>query len=832
MFGLLGDVFGSLNMQDLAGVLCRDLPILVGAKNCTFYLKHCTHNKLMQFTSNGSSEVDHSVSGGVPAMVLATGQTVKHLNILSKTTKVSNCTNGAKNDYTTIVEKEDEDEGATVDHVAQQRHLLAVPIICKNGERFGVLQLEEKIESAGGAEGFTPADEAALKQVLPFCTLAIRNAQTFEQALLEARWSNVLLGLARNLFETLDSKDAVVTKIMINAVKLLKCEKCSVFMVDHETNELYAKVFDVSHETVVDPAKSSEMSEIRFPMHVGIAGHVASTGEVLNIPNAYNDERFNQNVDVKTGFKTRTILCMPIHSVGGKVVGVAQLINKLGGTFTSKDELLFDAFAIFCGLSIAAVTMFEEATRAASRHKVVLEVLSYQVSANDDETERLRLSSVPTARTLGLGRWDLDVKVMEEEKLMLSVVRMFADLGFIHQFRIPYRVLCRWIITVRKNYRMVTYHNWQHAFGVTQTMFAMITNAQLSKYLTPLELMAMIVACICHDLDHRGTNNSFEGLKKSDLSKLYGTSTMERHHFDMFVMILNCDENNFMVNLNVKDYKSFVKCIEKLILATDISMYLKNRASYQSLVESGAYDWNIEEHRIKFMSMCMTASDLSAIIKPWPIQQATAEIVYSEFYEQGDMEKEFGHTPGELFDASKSENLPKMQIGFINFICLPVYESLALHLDEAKPMLSAVLENRKHWAALAEHGNYKLSERRVIQTQNNGNSALIRNLQTSLPDGVRVSKQQRLKGNDGVQTGVHSSLTNGNNDGAGSKPSSARSKGGIFSNKGRGRSVIQVGEAPVSASTLSSQKDETVAAVCSRSSVLATGKKSALCTIL
>ena len=68
----------------------------------------------------------------------------------------------------------------------------------------------------------------------------------FQQALLECQWSNVLLELARNLFEDLDTIEHVVTKIMVNAAALLSCEKCSVFMVDRESQELYAKVFDVS----------------------------------------------------------------------------------------------------------------------------------------------------------------------------------------------------------------------------------------------------------------------------------------------------------------------------------------------------------------------------------------------------------------------------------------------------------------------------------------------------------------------------------------------------------------------------------------------------------
>ena len=127
-------------------------------------------------------------------------------------------------------------------------------------------------------------------EIIPFLSIAIRNAQNFEQALQEAQWSNCLLGLARCMFEQLDSIDSVVRRIMVNAAALLECEKCSVFMVDFATNELYSRIFDISPDSQVDldPETINEhVQEIRFPMHVGIAGHVATTGDLLNIPDAY-----------------------------------------------------------------------------------------------------------------------------------------------------------------------------------------------------------------------------------------------------------------------------------------------------------------------------------------------------------------------------------------------------------------------------------------------------------------------------------------------------------------------------------------------------------------
>lgn len=111
---------------------------------------------------------------------------------------------------------------------------------------------------------------------------------------------------------------------------------------------------------------------------------------------------------------------------------------------------------------------------------------------------------------------------------------MFLDLDLIGRFHIDYEVLCRWLLSVKKNYRNVTYHNWRHAFNVAQMMFAIVTvntltltrracflfkvdifstlqqGTQWWKILGEIEVLSLIMACLCHDLDHRGTNNSFQ----------------------------------------------------------------------------------------------------------------------------------------------------------------------------------------------------------------------------------------------------------------------------------------------------------------------------------
>ena len=90
-----------------------------------------------------------------------------------------------------------------------------------------------------------------------------------------------------------------------------------------------------------------------------------------------------------------------------------------------------------------------------------------------------------------------------------------------------------------------------------------------------LERIALLIACLSHDLDHRGTNNAFQMKAAAPLAKLYSTSTLEHHHFDQCIMILQTEENNILQTLSPNDYKLVVHYIESAILSTDLALYFR-----------------------------------------------------------------------------------------------------------------------------------------------------------------------------------------------------------------------------------------------------------------
>ncbi len=114
--------------------------------------------------------------------------------------------------------------------------------------------------------------------------------------------------------------DRLLGIILGGASKLLRADRSSLFLVDEARGELYSRI-----------AQKSEIKEIRFPMKMGLAGHVATAREILNIPDAYDDPRFNRAFDKQTGYRTKSVLCIPLVTHEDKVVGVLQVINKAGG---------------------------------------------------------------------------------------------------------------------------------------------------------------------------------------------------------------------------------------------------------------------------------------------------------------------------------------------------------------------------------------------------------------------------------------------------------------------------------------------------------------------
>jgi len=141
-------------------------------------------------------------------------------------------------------------------------------------------------------------------------------------------------------------------QLIINILgETIDAKRGAIYLVDEEHDELYSQVL---------LEDMGVLKEVRVKMGEGIAGHVAATGKVLNIQDAYKDSRFLQFYDHMTGFRTDTVLTAPMRNPQGKIIGVVQLLNKNGGPFTSRDERLLTAMAAQAAISIENARLYEQ----------------------------------------------------------------------------------------------------------------------------------------------------------------------------------------------------------------------------------------------------------------------------------------------------------------------------------------------------------------------------------------------------------------------------------------------------------------------------------------
>ncbi|CAH1167238.1 unnamed protein product [Phyllotreta striolata] len=580
------------------------------------------------------------------------------------------------------------------------KSLLCMPIKDTNGDVIGVAQVINKF----GDQPFSKVDEEVFSKYLQFCGIGLRNAHLYEQSQLEIKRNQVLLDLARVIFQEQTTLEHVVYRILLHTQSLIQCQRVQILLTHQDSSASFSRVFDFE-ENDVNIIESGENRtsplEGRFPINLGITGHVATTGETVNISNVYEDSRFDPVSDHGTNFTHKNVLCMPIRNSKHRIIGVIQLINKFNDLpFTQNDENFVEAFAIFCGMGIHNTRIYEEATTAVAKQKVILDVLSYHATATVEEAQKLRGLRVPSNAKFKLLEFTFDDIHMSDDDTLVACLRMFLDLGLVEKFHLDFDVLCRWLLSVKKNYRDVTYHNWRHAFNVGQMMYSILHATRWWEYLGIIECLALMIACLCHDLDHRGTNNSFQMKIHSPIAQLYSTSTMEHHHFDQCLMILNSLQ--LLINLTPEEHSRVIRVLEDAILATDLAIYFKKRVDFFKIARCGV-NWKKEEHRDSVRGMLMTVCDLAAITKPWDVEKRIAELVSAEFFEQGDLEREkLNVTPMDMMDRNKAERLPIMQINFIDSICVPIYEAFAELSDSLQPLLDGVKDNREHWLEEAQ----------------------------------------------------------------------------------------------------------------------------------
>ena len=344
----------------------------------------------------------------------------------------------------------------------------------------------------------------------------------------ETIMSSVFLALARSRSSD-DSFQKVLDIIIESVYKLVEAEYVSIYVCDHHRREL----------TLV--ASKDGFQGLTIDFGQGIAGHVASTGESVMIRDCYSDSRFDQKMDKVAQHRTKSMLCVPILGFGstsGKAIAVIQAMNKeTKECFEKEDEtnlikLAREVSKTFKSRIVEVRTysspsrteddefleegLYREYGSTISRRFRISDDLQMQSVEHhftainrSGSAKELPLTPKPHRSQsyfndgLLINNWNVDPFGIEDDELQRLLLHMLYEYEIDEILRVQKATTVAFLDAVRKNYRDNSFHNFKHAFGVMHTSYMILKNGA-AKYLTKLEILAVLLAAYCHDLDHPG----------------------------------------------------------------------------------------------------------------------------------------------------------------------------------------------------------------------------------------------------------------------------------------------------------------------------------------
>jgi adenylate cyclase len=247
------------------------------------------------------------------------------------------------------------------------KSICCCPVKSVEGEIIGVAQCLNKNKGR-----FVQADLALLEAITSQTVAALQSRQFVERMKKSREQEMKFLDMVSDVTSELEL-GALLQRVMQEATRMLNADRSTLFLHDPKTGELFSRLI-----------MGERVGEIRLPDHMGIAGTVFTTGKSVSIPYAYADLRFSPAFDKKTGYFTRSILCVPVVNKVGTVIGVTQVLNKGGGPFTQEDETRLKAFTAQVSIALENAKLFDDVQNMKNYNDAMLQSMSNGVITVDE----------------------------------------------------------------------------------------------------------------------------------------------------------------------------------------------------------------------------------------------------------------------------------------------------------------------------------------------------------------------------------------------------------------------------------------------------------------
>uniref|UniRef100_A0A8D3D227 Phosphodiesterase n=1 Tax=Scophthalmus maximus TaxID=52904 RepID=A0A8D3D227_SCOMX len=314
-----------------------------------------------------------------------------------------------------------------------------------------------------------------------------------------------------------------------------------------------------------------------------------------------------------------------------------------------------------------------------------------------------------------VNRWGIDIfKVSEysgNRPLTVTMYTIFQERELLKSFKIPADTFITFMMTLEDHYHAdVAYHNNIHAADVVQSTHVLLSTPALEAVFTDLEILAALFASAIHDVDHPGVSNQFLINTNSELALMYNdTSVLENHHLAVGFKLLQEDNCDIFQNLNKKQRQSLRKMVIDMVLATDMSKHMNLLADLKTMVETkkvtslGVLLLDNYSDRIQVLQNMVHCADLSNPTKPLELYRQWTDRIMVEFFTQGDRERDRGMEVSPMCDKHNA-SIEKNQVGFIDYIVHPLWETWAdlVHPD-AQEILDTLEDNREWYQSMIPH---------------------------------------------------------------------------------------------------------------------------------
>ncbi|RDD46227.1 High affinity cAMP-specific 3',5'-cyclic phosphodiesterase 7A [Trichoplax sp. H2] len=246
-------------------------------------------------------------------------------------------------------------------------------------------------------------------------------------------------------------------------------------------------------------------------------------------------------------------------------------------------------------------------------------------------------------------------------------------------------------------HRRNPFHNSTHAADVTQAVHCYLLEAKIADSLSEIEIFYSLLAALLHDIDHPGVNQNFLIATSHFLPKIFGViSVLENHHCRAAIALLR--DSGVIEHLPSSQRRFIEDQIVALILSTDMAKQQEYLSKFKLLVDNDTFNINNHDHKTLMLQIALKCADISNPCRSWHLCSRWSKRVTSEFFDQGNKEKELGIEISPLFDDTK-HTTADIQVGFYQYVARPLFSCWSdfLHTPLCDMMLENMNDNLVKW---------------------------------------------------------------------------------------------------------------------------------------